>query len=145
MLNVAYRVTGSAHDAEDVVQDVFTGLPEALRAYSGTGTLGAWLRRLATRTSLVWLRQERRRERRDLRVADESPTDVQPDAVEARLTLERYLSRMPEELRSVYVLKEVEGHSHTDIAEILGISRGASETRLHRARRFLRDRLRGKL
>lgn len=145
MLDVAYRVTGTTHDAEDVVQDLFVGLPEALRAYSGRGALGAWLRRLTTRTSLIWLRQERRRGIRYERLAAEADTEVRPSAVEARLTLERALSRMPEDLRSVYVLKEVEGYGHADIAELLGITRNASETRLHRARAFLRDRLRGKL
>lgn len=145
MLNVAYRVTGSTHDAEDVVQDLFAGLPEALRGYDGTGSFAAWLRRLATRVALLWLRRERRRNRRDQRVAEEATAEVRPVPVEARLTLERVLNRMPEDLRAVYVLKEVEGYAHADIAELLGITTGASETRLHRARRFLRDRLKGKL
>lgn len=145
MLDVAYRTTGSTHDAEDVVQDIFAGLPEALRGYDGTGSFGAWLRRLVARVSLLWLRRERRRSRRDQRAAEEGAGEVSPVSVEARLTLERVLKRMPVELRSVYVLKEVEGYPHADVADLLGISIAASQTRLHRARHFLRDRLRGKL
>jgi RNA polymerase sigma-70 factor (ECF subfamily) len=143
--DAAFRITRSRDEAEDVVQDVFVALPEALRSYSATGTLGAWIRRLATRTALLRLRHEKRRSRWQRQSAKEGPRQAMPDAVEARITLDRVLDRMPEEQRVVYVLKEMEGHSHADIARLLGITRAASEVRLHRARRFLRERLKGRL
>lgn len=145
VLDVASRVTRSSDEAEDVLQDIFVGLPEALRGYDGSGSLGAWLRRLAMRASLLRLRRERRRAKWQTRAARERSAHAQPAAVESRLTLQRCLARMPEDLRLVYVLKEVEGYAHADIAELLGITPGASEVRLHRARRFLKERLRGKL
>lgn len=145
MLAVAERITGSADDAQDVVQDIFVGLPEALRGFDGSGVLAAWLRRLTARASLLRLRTDKRRTKWHRRAVHEGPRSHRPTAVEARLTLERVLDRMPHELRVVYVLKEVEGYSHSDIASMLGISSGASEVRLHRARRFLKDRLTGRL
>ena len=145
VLDVAYRLTRSTDEAEDVLQDIFVGLPEALRGYDGSGSLGAWLRRLATRAALLRLRSEKRRARWHHEAARDQPSRAVPTAIESRLTLERYLARMPEDLRVVYVLKEVEGYSHTDIGDILGITVGASEVRLHRARRFLKTRLKGKL
>lgn len=145
VLDVAFRLTSSRDEAEDVLQDVFVGLPEALRGYDGTGSLGAWMRRLATRAALLRLRSDRRRLKWQQRAAMEGRSEERPPSVESRITLQRYLERMPSDLRVVYVLKEVEGYAHADIAELLGITAGASEVRLHRARRFLKDRLRGKL
>ena len=142
---VALRITGSAPDAEDVTQNVFAGLPEALSAYDATGELGAWIRRIATRSALLLLRQAKRQARSERHARGHAPMSEPPEAVEARLTLEWALDRMPEDWRVVYVLKEIEGCSHDEIADLLGISIGASTVRLHRARRFLRDRLEGRL
>lgn len=142
---VAIRITASSHDADDVTQNVFVGLPEALSAYGGTGELGAWIRRIATRTALLFLRQGRRQARWEREARRQAESSAPPDDVEARLTLEWALNRMPEDWRVVYVLKEVEGCSHDEIANLLGISKGASTVRLHRARRFLRDRLEGRI
>src|ERR1700712_2014463 len=58
---VAYRITLSEDDAEDVVQDVFVGLPESLAAYGGRGAFDAWLRKVTVRTALIRIRSSRRR------------------------------------------------------------------------------------
>lgn len=145
VFDVAYRMTGSGDEAEDVVQDVFMGLPEALRSFDARGSFEGWLRRLAVRTVMLRLRSERRRTRRHQQAVRESRLSARPRPVEDRLTLEAALARMAEDLRVVYVLREVEGYTHAEIAELVGISRGASEVRLHRARRFLRERLKGRI
>jgi len=142
---VAVRLTQSAHDAEDVTQNVFVGLPEALHGYEGTGSLGAWVRRVATRTALLHLRRDRRQAKWERRAMRQRSPTADPDEVEVRMTLEWALNRMPEDWRVVYVLKEIEGYSHDEIADLLGLSAGASSVRLHRARRFLRDRLEGRI
>jgi RNA polymerase sigma factor (sigma-70 family) len=145
VLDVAYRITGSRDQAEDVVQDVFIGLPEALRAFDARGTFEGWLRRLSVRTAMLRLRSEQRRKKWQGKAAEDRPTRTRPEPVEDRLTLEWALARMPEELRVVYILREVEGYAHAEIAELVGISRGASEVRLHRARKFLRERLKNRI
>ncbi len=132
---VAMRLTRSRHDAEDVTQNVFIGLPEALGGYSGAGELGAWIRRIGTRAALLLMRQERRQGKWERRAARESADS------EARLALDEALAALPEDWRVVFVLKEVEGYSHDEIADFLGISPSLSSVRLHRARRFLQDRL----
>jgi RNA polymerase sigma-70 factor (ECF subfamily) len=145
LYEVAYRITGRRDDADDVVQDLFVGLPEALRSYRGAGTLGAWLRSLTRRTALLRLRREKRRGFWHRRAADDAPFREAPDPVDERLAITWAIDRMPEEWRVVFVLKEVEGYTHAEIASALGITPGASALRLHRARRFLRDRLKGKV
>ena len=99
VLDVAFRLIRSTDEAEDVLQDVFVGLPDALRGYDGTGSLGAWMRRLATRASLLRLRKEQRRAKWEGRAARERRSEDRQDPVESRLTLQRYLERMPADLQ----------------------------------------------
>lgn len=136
---VAYSITGSLHDAEDVLQDVFVGLPRALRRYEETGRFESWLKRIAARAALMRLRRNRRRV---------PPLDFvrpgwldQTDTLVQRLDLREALRVMKPKLRVVFVLREIEGYSHGEIAELLGISDAASRVRHHRAWKDLRKRL----
>jgi RNA polymerase sigma-70 factor (ECF subfamily) len=133
---VAYRLTASRQDAEDVVQDVFVGLPRALRAYREQGRFEAWLKRVAARTALMKNRSQRRRMEEPVESAAHSGV-IAPDVI-SRMTVQRALQSMPDSLRSVWVLKEIEGFTHGEIAELLDISGAASAVRLSRAWSFLR-------
>lgn len=143
--DTALRLTASKDDAEDVLQNVFIGLPDVLGGYTGSGTLGAWIRRIAHRTALGFMRQNKRLLMRERKFGRQRPAGEAPATVEAKLTLEWALRRMPDDLRVVYVLKEIEGYSHDEIAGLLGLSASASAVRLHRARGFLKRRLEGKI
>jgi len=137
MLRVAYHLLGSRADAEDVVHDVFLGLPEALRGYQEQGKFAGWIRRLAVRAALGRMRRHRREISIDL--LTDHPIDTTFDPVSDWLELG--IRSLPETLRAVFVLKEVEGYSHAEIGEMLGIRRGTSEVRHHRAVRRLRETL----
>ena len=134
---VAYRLTLSADEAEDIVQDVFVGLPEALVAYAGRGTFEAWLRKVTVRVTLIRLRSARRRNATANHARLQRATS-RSDPTLDRLALEAALSALPNDLRVVFVLRDVEGYSHTEIGALLGILPGTSQVRLHRARRRLR-------
>jgi RNA polymerase sigma-70 factor (ECF subfamily) len=141
---IAYRLTHSRAEAEDVLQDVFVALPEALGSYAARGSFEGWLRRVAVRATLMRMRRTKRRHEVSLeQVGQGALGSSGAGALVARLTLEQALGRLPEPLRTVFVLKEVEGFDHREIGTMLGISAGASETRLHRARRQLRRWLGG--
>lgn len=136
---LAHSLLGSAAEADDVVQDVFVGLPRALRSYAGRGPLEAWIRRVAARTVLMRLRARRRR-----REDAFGPADAPPARCESpvdRVALERALASLPHGLRVVFVLKVVEGYSHDEVAELVGITPEASKVRLSRARKSLQDLL----
>lgn len=143
LLTLAFRLTGRADDAEDVVQDLFIGLPEALARYEERGQLVPWLRRIVVRLALMRLRAGRRRSEADLDRA--AGTGLSPSASSAQsvdsLALTAALDRLPGDQRAVVVLKVIEGYSHEEIAELLGIRRNASEVRLHRALARLREML----
>lgn len=141
LLNLARRVTGSAVDAEDVVQDLFVGLPVAVRRYSERGSFGAWLRTVTVRLALDRVRRRTRRHEVALDFGDEQT--AASGTPEVRWDLERALAALPHDLRVVFVLKEVEGFSHAEISRLLGIRTGTSEVRLHRAMRALRRALGG--
>jgi RNA polymerase sigma-70 factor (ECF subfamily) len=140
---VAWRLTGSRADAEDVLHDVFVGLPEALRRYVERGSFAAWLRTVTARTALMRMRASRRRREVDVEGADGRAVATAGDATEARADLQRAVAELPESLRAVVVLKEMEGYTHAEIGALLGITPGASEVRLCRALRRLRERLEG--
>jgi RNA polymerase sigma-70 factor (ECF subfamily) len=135
---VALRLTHSQQDAEDVVQDVFLGLPEALRRYDGLGPIQVWLRQVTTRVALMRLRRRRRRERRESRAthAGRPRRDLTEDVVN-RVDLENALAEVPEPLRTVFVLKEMQGYSHQEIGAMLGVTPQLSAIRLYRARKRL--------
>jgi RNA polymerase sigma-70 factor (ECF subfamily) len=138
---VAYRLLGSSADAEDVVQDVFLGLPEALKTFAARGSLEGWLKRVTTRTALMMLRKQRIRRESSLDEMSEIPGATNPGNPVDRVALERALKKLPLKLRSAFVLKEVEGYTHAEIGEILGISVTASKIQLYRARKRLRQDL----
>ena len=136
------RLTGNAADAEDVTQELFVRLPAALRGFTGgRASFAGWIRRVAVRQALMHLRGARRR--REVSVVGVASLVARSEHALERLSIEAALARLSEEHRTVFLLKEVEGLDHAEIAELLGISVANSEVRLHRARRQLRDLLRG--
>ena len=135
---IAHRLLQSREDAEDVVHDVFVGLPEALRRYEERGTLGSWLRTITARAALMRLREQTARPHVEL---DDEQLPARPDTRDASLTVEQALRALSPSLRAVLVLKEIEGFTHAEIATMLDISVGASEVRLHRALSALRTML----
>ncbi|HTA73261.1 MAG TPA: sigma-70 family RNA polymerase sigma factor [Gemmatimonadaceae bacterium] len=137
MMRVAYHLTGSRADAEDVLHDVFLGLPDALRRYEERGRLEAWLVRLTARAALT--RGRRRRRAAETPIDNKAITGASPHV--ERVDIQSALRALPSSLRAVVVLKEIEGYSHAEIAKILGISVGASEVRLCRAMKRLREAL----
>lgn len=133
----AFRLMGTVADAEDVVHDVFVGLPRALRTFEGRGSLEGWLRKVATRSCLMRLRQ--RRNRGEITMGPTwSGKFTEPAAVIDRLALERALAALPDHFRVIVVLKEVEGYSHDEIGTMMGITARNSMIRLHRARKLLK-------
>jgi len=133
LLATAYRLLLSRADAEDVVHDLFVGLPAALSKYEERGSMESWLKRIVVRLALTRLRKKRHlplEASADLAVVAADPVN--------RVAVQGALAALSPALRAVLVLKELEGFSHAEIASMLGISVSASEVRLHRALRQLR-------
>lgn len=142
LYSVARRVTESSTDARDVIHDVFCQLPKAIQSFDPQRSLGPWLRSVTTRAALKHLRSERRRRETIASISHEIELGTSPEyPVLNSITVERLLSSLPEKLRLVVILKEIEGYSHAEIAELLEVSRSASEGWLWKARELLRAEL----
>jgi RNA polymerase sigma factor (sigma-70 family) len=139
LLRLAFRFLDSVDEAEDVVQEVFVGLPLALRHYEERGTFAAWLKQLTVRTALMHRRSRERRRHALLHFPMLHRQVATPEPLIERLTLEAALAALPRTLRDVFVLYHIEHFSHAEIAGLLGIRRGTAEVRLHRAVRRLRS------
>lgn len=135
---VAWRFMGSKADAEDVLQDVFIALPESVGRLESVALFEVWLRRMAVRTSMMRMRSGSRRAESEEGADTASLDGAVPEDVADRLELEQAIERLPDGLRYVFVLREIEGFRHAEIAEMLGISERASQERMHRARARLR-------
>jgi len=138
LFRLAYRLVGAREDAEDVVHDVFVGLPDALRRYEERGSFPAWLKRVTARVALMRLRSGKRRREVTL---DDAAERSEPTMTSERDGLQAAVNTLPDHLRAVLILKEIEGYSHAEVGELLGISAGASRVRLNRAMRRLRKTL----
>lgn len=133
---VALRITRSEADAEDVLQDVFIGLPEALQRFDGH-KFESWLRVVASRRALMLLRSERRRAKHTFASGNSNSASTE-DRTLNRIMIDNALELLNPTLRTVFLLKEVDGMSHSEIAQVMGTSENLSQVRLYRARRALR-------
>lgn len=139
---LALRLTGDQSAAADLLQDVFVRVWQRLATFRGESALGSWLHRLTVNLALTSRRAEVRRLRR---VGDEA--ELPPDggstmpATDIDMDLERAIAALPFGARTVFVLHDIEGYSHDEIARAVGIASGTSKAQLFRARRLLREAL----
>lgn len=142
MKSIAFNHLGNIADAEDAVQEAFLKAHRAAGTYTGEAAFSTWLYRILVNTCYDHLRKRKRRPE-DLLIDDEGVTfDWEAESVDdaKRLTLRKLLNELPEQKRSVFMLFEVEGLSHAEIASILGISEGNSKWILFSTKKQLKER-----
>ena len=153
--NHALRLMGNSQDAEEVLQDTFLQVFRNLDRFEERSRFSTWIYRIATNEALMRLRKARRK--REVFLEDTAGQDGEWRGEEirdfARSALEEVenkelmeklrtlLEELPEEYRVVFTLRDVDGLSNAEVAEILEISVPAVKSRLHRSRLYLRDRL----
>ncbi len=150
--NVAYRMMGNPEDAEDVAQEAFLSAYRAFDRFRGEAQVSTWLYRITVNASLMKLRKDQKaRSLTDtgldkIEVAD---WDLTPErsALMSELgeELQQGLDQLDPDLRAAVVLRDVEGLSNSEAADILGITVAALKSRLHRGRLLLRKHLEGYL
>lgn len=142
MYAVCFRYVGNRADAEDVLVTAFTKVFERFSQYRGEGSLEGWIRRVVVNEALTFLRRNRAMFlETDLEEADREPDYHQlADQLEAEDLL-RMIGRLPPGYRMVFNLYAIEGYSHQEIAQQLGISENTSKSQLSRARTYLQKML----
>jgi len=136
------RIAGNAAEAEEHVQDVFVRAWERLGSFRGESAFSTWLHRLAVNEVLQARRSAGRRTARVALAADPAALEQAPlRAGPPSPDLAHAVARLPEGARTVFVLHDVEGYQHEEIAALVGIAEGTSKAQLFRARRLLREAL----
>lgn len=152
--NLAMRLTRNEEDAREVLQDVFVTLYRKLGSFQGKSAFSSWLYRITVNAAFMKIRK--RKTQVALSVDDVYPQVVQAhvaeneyenradsmyESKELRLALEKAISKLPEDYKAVFVLRDVDGLSSQEVSEILSLSIPAVKSRLHRSRLMLRRRL----
>jgi RNA polymerase sigma-70 factor (ECF subfamily) len=132
---LARRLTPTPEDAEDVLQETFLEVCRSLGSWRGEGSLWGWIRTIAANKALMRYRREKVRETDAL---EEDAVLAGREDVPLRLDLEAALERLPERSRAVVWLHDVEGYTHEEIAELMGMTASFSKSQLARAHEKLR-------
>jgi len=136
------RMSGDAERAEELTQDVFVRAWTRLSSFRGDAAFGTWLHRIAVNAVLQKRRGDRRREQRvETRDALELEAPAARERTAERMDLERAVATLPEGARAVFLLHDVQGYKHHEIADMMGLAVGTTKAQLHRARRLLREAL----
>ena len=148
--NVAYRMMGNPHDAEEVAQDAFVSAFKARNRFRGESQATTWLYRITVNAALMRLRRDKRR--REMTVSEDARPDA-PSSDQAELPgpaalnselgdkLAAAVDDLPDDLRTAVVLRDIQGLSNLEAADILGVSIPALKARLHRGRVVIRGKL----
>ncbi|MBD0372609.1 MAG: RNA polymerase sigma factor [Pyrinomonadaceae bacterium] len=146
--SLCLRMTQNASEAEDLAQEVFIQLFRKIGSFRGESAFTTWLHRLTVNQVLMHFRK---RGVRMEQTTEDGETPVQVVAgtenplqmpVVDRIALDKAISQLPPGYRTVFILHDVEGHEHEEIARMLGCSVGTSKSQLHKARMKLRGLLR---
>ena len=143
--SLACRMAGSPEDGEDLLQEIFLQAYRKLGSFKGDSAIGTWLYRLALNHCLDYVRS-RQAKMSKLTESLDAETAIEPSGRRetpiARLDLDRALERLPDGCREAFVLHDVEGLDHKEVAERLGIAEGTSKSQVFKARMKLRALLR---
>ena len=134
-------MAGSPEDGEDLVQEIFLQAYRKLGSFKGDSTIGTWLYRLALNHCLDYVRSRQAKMRKVTESLDAQPTMVPPARRAtpiARIDLDRALERLPDGAREAFVLHDVEGFDHKEVARLLGVAEGTSKSQVFKARLKLR-------
>ncbi len=139
--SLARRMIGE-EEADDATQDVFIRAWNRLDSFRGEAAFGTWLHRVAINALLA--RRARRGRERERVIEGDGLVEQMParrDDLELHVDFETAIARLPDGARRVFVLHDIEGFKHREIAEMLGVTPGTSKAQLHRARLTLRRHL----
>jgi RNA polymerase sigma-70 factor, ECF subfamily len=143
MYRLAYRMAGEADLAMDFTQEAFVKAWTRLDQFRGDAAFSTWLHSITVSVALNGLRKVDRHRKRERSLEDAAPVAVARPATEpgVRERIEAAVNGLPEIYRTVFLMHDLEGFSHGEIATALGVAEGTSKARLSRARSKLRDAL----
>lgn len=145
--SLCLRMVGNASEAEDLTQEVFIQLYRRIGSYRGDAAFSTWLHRLTVNQVLMRFRKK------DIKFEVTTEEGILPVVAEKgsenpstmpiidQIALDKAISELPTGYRTVFVLHDIEGYEHEEVAKMLGITAGTSKSQLHKARMKLRTLL----
>jgi len=143
VFSVVRRLAGDDALAEDWAQETWIRAIRALPTFRGDAQFGTWLHRIAVNSALYGKRGRERKSSREEPLPDSIPARTGSDQTLLRMRLERALAQLPEGMRRVLVLHDVEGYTHAEIGTMLGVAPGTCKSQLFKARARMRQILAG--
>ena len=144
LFSLTFRMVGNQSDAEDLLQEVFLAAHRKLETFRGDAALGTWLYRLAMNLCLDHLRSRAARTSQLTDSLDDEPWIADAgsrslaERTVSKMDLERAIAVLPAGCRAAFVLHDIEGLEHQEVARTLGIAEGTSKSQVHKARMRLR-------
>ncbi len=138
MFTLAYRVTNDFEDANDVLQEAFVQVFRAIEQFRGESTIGAWIKTIVIRAAYRKVKQRVTFD--DIENLPDNTIVQWGNSLDTEY-LEKAIQSLSEGYRTVFTLAEIEGFSHREIGEMLGISEGTSKSQLFYAKKRLREML----
>lgn len=138
LFTLIYRLTGDREASNDILQDAFIEIFRSMATFRFESSLYTWMHTITTRNALSYLTKNSRLQV----VTDEIPDKPSDNSFDFTAEhLEHAILSLPAQARSVFVLVEVEGYKHREVAMMMNISEGTSKSQLNYAKKLLRDRL----
>ncbi|MBI4552542.1 MAG: sigma-70 family RNA polymerase sigma factor [Candidatus Latescibacteria bacterium] len=138
---ICLRLSADADQAEELTQEVFIRAWQTLSSFRAESAFSSWLYRLAVNVAFIDRRSRQRHLARVTVTDDLSPYDQEDSQASPGigLDLEQAIAGLPPQARQVFVLHDIEGYRHEEIARLMGLATGTSKAQLHRARKLLRE------
>jgi len=146
ILNLVYRTIGDTNEAEDIAQEVFIKVYKSIRSFKGESKFSTWISKITVNLCMDKLREKVKNKEKN--IGEEAwnlfsqPESFNPEIMaerhELQETIKKAIESLPDELRVVFALRELESFSYNEIGEMLSIPIGTVESRLYRARMKLR-------
>lgn len=146
VFNIAYRMANSQQDAEDITQMAFVRVFKKIDSFRGDSAFSSWVYRLTVNICINHFRREKRKKELVVHELSELATNLKilktnEQASKMKPFLEKAIRALPAGYRMIFVLYDIEGYKHEEIAEMMNISEGTSKSQLHKARKELKQYL----
>lgn len=144
---ITMRMTGNPADAEDLTQKSFFALAQKIGSFRGEAAFASWLYRITVNQVLMYFRRRKSRPEDQTRdgflpeYRSGGAVTINPSAVLDRLAIERAVNALPPGYQATFILHDIEGYEHKEIARMMGCEAGTAKSQLHRARARLRTLL----
>jgi len=133
------RLCADKSQAEDATQEVFIQLWQKIHSFSGDSKFSTWLHSVATNVTISYIRKQKGWWQKMMNIEDSGMNEQASEAAIADTDLEKWIMRLPERARMVFVLHAIEGYRHEQVADMLGMAVGTSKAQLHRARHLIEE------